>query len=97
MPHLLIKESTYYSPRDEDSFYAWLQAIPGVVKVVGIPEGVIVTLRSKSLSDGALRDLLALHFRYGLPMRELAQFETEKNSSWFRLRGTYWYKGVFGR
>lgn len=97
MPTLLIKERTYYSQRDEDAFFAWLQAIPGVVKVVGTPEGLVVTLRSRRLSENALRDMLALHFRYGLPMRALAQFETTENSSWFRKPTMYWHKRVFGR
>jgi hypothetical protein len=97
MPHLHIQERTYYSQRDEDHFFAWLEAIPGVTRIVGTPEGLRVTLRSKRLSDFALRDLLALHFRYGLRMTELAQFENPKNTSWFRSPTAYWHKKVFQR
>jgi hypothetical protein len=56
-----------------------------------------VTLRSKRLSDAALRELIALHTRYKLPMRSLAQFETPKNRRWFRSPQMHWYRRVFGR
>jgi hypothetical protein len=95
MPKLIVKEGMYFSQLDEDHFFGWLQSIPGVVGVAGTPEGLVVTLRSKNLSERALRDLLALHFRYGLPMKSLAQFETTKNNSWFRSPEKYWYKKVF--
>jgi len=95
MPKLLIREGVYYSQLDEDAFFGWLQSISGVVRVVGTPEGLVVTLRSKRLSQAALGDLLALHFRYGLPMETLAQFETPKNKSWFRSPRAYWHAKVF--
>jgi hypothetical protein len=97
MPHLLIREGTYFSQSDEDAFFSWLQSIPGVLRVVGTPDGLVVTLRTKRLSQMALRELLALHFRYGLPMHELAQFETSQNKSWFCAPGMYWHKAVFGK
>lgn len=95
MPKLLIHEGTYFSQLDERAFFGWLEAIPGVVKAVGTPAGLEVALRSKRLSQDALRNLLALHFRYGLPMQSLAQFETSQNTSWFRCPTAYWYSKVF--
>jgi len=97
MPKLRVHEGSYYSQSDEAAFFNWLQAIPGVSSVVGTPTGLEVTLRSKRLSQVALRELLALHFRYGLPMKDLAQFETAQNKSWFRAPHMYWHKKVFGR
>ena len=95
MPKLLIHEGMYFSQLDERAFFGWLESIPGVVRVVGTPAGLEVTLRSRRLSQAALRDLLALHFRYGLPMQSLAQFETSQNTSWFRYPHAYWYSKVF--
>ena len=95
MPKLLIHEGMYYSQQDEAAFFGWLQSIAGVDKVVGTRAGLEVTLRSKRLSEVALRDLIAIHFRYGLPMQGLAQFETPKNSSWFRSPQAYWFARVF--
>jgi hypothetical protein len=96
MPKLQITEGNYYSQLDESAFFRWLESISGVTRVVGTPEGLEVTLRSKNLSERALRDLLAIHYRYGLPMRSLAQFETPVNRTWFRSQQAYWYAAVFG-
>jgi hypothetical protein len=98
MAHLLIPQGracVYFSRKDEAAFFAWLKSIPGVVRVEGVGRRLVVTLRSARLSDSALRELIALHSRYRLPMRSLAQFETPKNRKWFR--SPYWYRKVFGR
>jgi hypothetical protein len=97
MPHVLIREGIYFSQSDEAAFFRWLESIPGVVRVVGTPEGLVVSLRSKRLSQVALRELLSLHFSYGLSMRELVQFETPQNQSWFRAPHMYWHEEVFGK
>src|SRR5205807_6379605 len=98
MAHLLIPQGracVYFSPSDEAAFFAWLKSIPGVVRVEGVGRRLVVTLRSKRLSDVALRELIALHTRYKLPMRSLAQFETPKNRPWFRSPAMHWYRKVF--
>lgn len=87
----------YASPGDESAFFAWLQSIPGVVKVEGRGRELIIYLRSKRLSATALRELLALYVRYRGNLRELAQFENPSNSAWFRARNAYWHKGVWGK
>ena len=96
MPSLLIHNGTFYSQLDEDAFFRWLGSIPGVRRITGTPQGLQVSLRAPSLSEPALRDLIALHWRYKLPMRDLRQFKTAKNESWFFDPGAYWFKAVFG-
>jgi hypothetical protein len=100
MAQLMIPQGRaylYHSPRDEVAFFRWLKSIPGVVKVRGIERTLVVTLRSTRISDAALRELIGLHARYRLPMRSLAQFETPRNTSWFRNKEAFWYTRVFGR
>ena len=97
MPQLIIPGPTFYSQTDEVSFFAWLESIPGVVRVVGEHRSLIVTLRSARPSKSALWNLLALHFRYNIPMKALARFETPQNSSWFCEPKMFWYKKVFGK
>lgn len=92
MPKIIIPSPTFFSPKDEDAFFAWLQSIPSIVNVVGIGRELHVTVRSHRVSDSSLRDLLALHRRYKLTMTHLAVFENPKNSEWFRLN-----KAVFAR
>jgi hypothetical protein len=96
MPILLIFEREYFSPADESAFFRWLSSIPGVTQTIGTPAGLEVTLRSRQPGDVALRELLALHFRYGLPMKDLAQYKSERNSAWFASPTAYWHEAVFG-
>ena len=85
------------SPGDEAAFFAWLESIPGVRNINGEGRKLVVTLRSSSLSDRALQELIALHSRYGLPLRPLAKFETPRNRAWLRARDAFWYRQMFGR
>jgi hypothetical protein len=96
MPSLLIHEGAYYSPLDEASFFRWLGSVSGVHKITGTPNGLHVSLRTANLSERALRDLIALHWRYSLPMRDLRAFKNTKNESWFFDTGAYWYESIFG-
>ena len=97
MVYLVLKGPNFYSAADETNFFTWLKTIPGVVDVVGESHGLIVSFRSRRLSQSALQDLIGLHARYGLPMEGLAQFQTPKNSSWFRAPEKYWHEKVFGK
>jgi hypothetical protein len=97
MRYLVIQEPVYYSAADESYFYSWLKAIPGVIDAVGEAHGLVVSFRSRQLSHQALKDLIALHARYDLPMESLAQFEMPSNSSWFRAPEKYWHERVFGK
>jgi hypothetical protein len=91
---------TFYHPADERAFFEWLERIPCVASLGGWggPDGpgIFVKLKRRP-GDDDLRQLLAICQRYGVDMRQLAKFETEKNRSWFRDPLKYWYKAVFGR
>jgi hypothetical protein len=97
MPSLLIFEGSYYSQLDEAAFFRWLESISGVQRITGTSNGLRVTLRTSRLSETSLRDLLALHWRYKLPMRDLARFLSESNEGWFTNPVAYWHDAVFGR
>jgi hypothetical protein len=97
MPQLIVPGPTFYSQTDEASFFSWLESIPGVTGVVGEHCSLVVTLRSNRLSKAALWNLLALHYRYNIPMKSLARFETKENTLWFRKPKMYWHAKVFGK
>ena len=96
MPSLLIYEGSYYSQLDERAFFSWLESISGVLKATGSPNGLVVSLRSSKLSESSIRNLLALHWRYRLPMGALASLLTKSNEHWFADPGAYWHEAVFG-
>jgi hypothetical protein len=97
MPQLIVPGATFYSSSDEALFFAWLKSIPGVTRVVGERTDLVVTLRSARLSRRALWDLLALHLRYDLSMKRLAQFERSQNTAWFRDPKMFWHSRIFGK
>jgi hypothetical protein len=53
-------------------------------------------VRSRRISEADLRDLLALFWRYNIPMVQLAQFRNSNNKAWFASPKMYWYEEVFG-
>lgn len=86
----------YLSQGDEAAFFAWLNAIPGVVSVKGYGRELHIRLRSMRLSQNSLRELIALYTRYNGELSELAQFATEANSAWFKASDAVWHHSVFG-
>ena len=97
MVYLVMEEPNFPSAAKESFFFRRLNSISGVNQATCEPHGVVVSFLSCRLSRPALQDLIALHARYGLPMQELARFETAKNSGWFRAPERYWHEQVFGK
>jgi hypothetical protein len=92
---LIAKPLTYYSPLDEDAFFAWLQSIPCVTTVRGVGPELEISIDVARLDEDGLRELIALFFRYGMDMKGLAQFANDGNRHWFLRKDMYWYEHVF--
>ena len=60
---------TFFSQLDEKNLFQWALQIPGVLRW----EQDTLVVRSLSLSQASLRDLIALFFRYQLLMKQIAQ------------------------
>jgi len=82
----------YFSSLDEKSFFEWAQSIPCVASV----DGGFLHIRSKRISAQNLRDLIAIMYRYELPMSQLQQFCSSSNEQWFKSSNKFWFKSVFG-
>jgi hypothetical protein len=97
MTTLIATEVLYFSRGDEDSFFAWLKRIGCVREVRGIGYELLIDVDEGSLSDGDLRELLALFHRYRVDMKQLRQLATDANAHWFRDDSEmYWHGAVFG-
>ena len=83
----------YYAQLDEKSFFEWALEIPCVKSI----EDGFLHIKSKRLSEPDLRDLIAIMFRYKLPMSQLQQFCNSANEHWFKAEKMYWHKAVFGK
>ena len=81
----------YYSPFDEAHFFRWAKKIPCVESI----DGGYFHIRSKKLTDSNLRDLIAIMYRYKMPMHQLQQFCNKSNKEWFKDPKKYWYRRVF--
>jgi hypothetical protein len=81
------------SQLDEKHLFEWAREISGVLRW----EQDTLVVRSKRISEKALRDLLSLFHRYNIPMVQLAQFRNPKNEEWFTASQMYWHKKVFGK
>ncbi|MDX5364803.1 MAG: hypothetical protein LPK88_00115, partial [Alphaproteobacteria bacterium] len=89
---------TFYSENDEAAFFEWLSRISCISKLTGEGYELRLQINRTRISDGNLRELIAVFTRYKIDMRQLAQFLTEKNRGWFKDNpDAYWHKKIFGR
>ncbi len=91
MVHLDCSRVTFGSQLDEKHLFEWAAEIRGFLRW----DQDTLVVRSR-LSEASLRDLVALFNRYGIPMKQLAQFRTPKNEHWFAAPHKYWHRKVFG-
>lgn len=83
---------TFGSQLDERHLFEWGMQISGTLRW----EQDTLVVKSLNLSPASLTDLLALFFRYQIPMRQLAQFRNASNEGWFAAPTMYWHTQVFG-
>jgi len=96
MTEIRCKKVTFYSKGDEDAFFGWAHNIPAVKKVFGEVDEIVLSIDSASIEDNSLRELIALLYRYHLPLNQLAIFKNKSNQEWFHSENKFWYSGVFG-
>lgn len=82
----------FYSQLDECNLFEWGSKIKGFI---GWEHDVLV-LNDELIDEYCLRDIIAMFWRYQIPVKQLAKLETAENSSWFRAINTYWHEAVFG-
>jgi hypothetical protein len=95
MPTLICRRVTFYSPGDELAFFDFARRIKGTREIGGVADEIHIHVAAR-LSDKSLRDILGLFQRYKIEMRQLRQFETVKNSKWFRDERKFWFKKIYG-
>jgi hypothetical protein len=96
MPILACKGVRYFSQGDETAFFDWIRRISCVTRFDGAGDTLYLHVRGSRIADRDLRELLALLYRYRMPMKQLAQFESPRNRTWFARPGVYWYARVWG-
>ena len=95
---LICKSVWYYSSKDEDAFFEWINKISVIEKYDGRLDELYLYINNKKISDQDLEELLALFYRYKIDMKQLAVFLNKKNKDWFfDNRQAYWHKKVFAK
>ena len=98
---IIIEEDLFYSHNDEERFYAALEDNPGIKSIrafhqgKGRRTGVELRIDPKRMTPDALRDLLALMWRYECPLPPLRVFADTKKHAWLKNKEMYWFKPMF--
>lgn len=96
MPEIRCKKVKFYSKGDEDTFFDWAHKIPAIKKVFGEVDEIVLSIGSTCIEDNSLRELIALFYRYKLPIEQLAIFKNTSNQEWFQNQNRFWYSDIFG-
>lgn len=97
MIKLVAKSVVYFSQVDEEIFFAWLNRIGAVSESRGAGDELIIMIKDGPISDPDLRELVGLFHRYNIEKRQLSQFASDRNSSWFKDNANaFWHGEIFG-
>lgn len=82
----------FYSQQDEANLFNWANEIECIASV----EKGVFCIDPEKVDESSLRGLIAVLFRYRLPMHNLSVFLNSENKSWFKNPSMYWHEMVFG-
>lgn len=92
---ILINLTTFYSLGDERRFFQGVNENPAVSNARGIGRQLEVTLVLNRLNRDAVRDLIALLWRYGVSLVALSGLADKERFKWLDDERYYWYKSMF--
>lgn len=92
---LKIELSSFYSRGDERRLFQGFKEIAAIRGVRGVGRDLLLDIEISSLSKEALRELLALLWRYGIPLAPLRAFAEKKKFSWLNDALGFWHCDMF--
>jgi hypothetical protein len=90
-----IKLSRFYSAGDEMRLFEGFKAVPAVRGVRGEGRDLLLDIRLKDLTSDAVRELVALLFRYKISLSPLRFLSERKKFEWLNNEKGFWYKSMF--
>ncbi|WP_310311836.1 hypothetical protein, partial [Paraburkholderia terricola] len=63
--------------------------------IQGVGRGLLIDIDIRYLNKDALWDLIALLWRYEIPLTPLQELATRKRFAWLRDERFYWHKSMF--
>jgi hypothetical protein len=94
--NIRVDLTTFYSMGDERRFFQGVGENPAISKVRGIGRQLEMTLTLNRLNKERLRDLIALLWRYGIPLVAFSQIAEKPRFAWLNDEHCFWYKSMFG-
>lgn len=92
---LTIDLTTFYSDGDERRFFHGLRENPAISGFRGVAQQLEITIVQSRLNHAALRDLIALFWRYQIPLSPLSKIANIRRFEWLNNDKWYWYKSMF--
>ncbi len=96
LPILSIGPAVFYSDGDELALMHWISRIKCIREDSLVFDSRHIYLKRRP-SQSDLWEIIALFYRYNLPMRQLAQFENDANRNWFKDQRKVWYKRIWNK
>ncbi|WP_147329595.1 hypothetical protein [Paraburkholderia sp. DHOC27] len=92
---LEITLCTFYSMGDERRFFEGLNGIAAIKRIQGVGKGLEIDIDIRYLTKDAVWDLIALLWRYGIPLAPLRELAARKKFAWLSAERFYWHKSMF--
>jgi len=92
-----IALGTFYSQSDEARLFQGLSEIGAVEELEGVGVNLIISLNIRLLSKDDLCDLIAVLFRYGIPLAPLYVLAEKSRFAWLNDKEAFWYKSLFDK
>ena len=92
---LKIALSSFYSRGDERRLFLGFEEISAIRSVKGVGPDLLLDIEVAALNKEAMRELLALLWRYGIPLAPLRTFAEKTKFKWLNDQQGYWYGAMF--
>lgn len=92
---LKITLGSFYSRGDERRLFQGFKEISAIRDVQGVGRDLLLEIEMAALTKDAMRELLALLWRYGIPLEPLRTFAKKKKFSWLNEEQGYWHYAMF--
>lgn len=92
---LQIALGSFYSRGDEKRLFLGLKEISAIRSVQGVGRDLLLDIEIAALNKEAMRELLALLWRYEIPLAPLRAFAEKKKFGWLNDSQGYWHGAMF--
>lgn len=92
---LKIALGSFYSRGDEKRLFQGFEEITAIRDIKGVGGDLLLSVNIAALSKEQMRELLALLWRYDLPLTPLRVLAEKKKFDWLNDSQGYWREAMF--